>query len=188
MARPKSPEKRTAILLAAVQEISETGLSASTANIAKRAGIAAGTLFTYFANKEELLNELYRELKQEVYARINADFPDKASLEMRTRHIWMTSLNWSLQFPEKRKVSMQLSVSDVISSETRAKAAAGRNTVNITLGELNNRNALNGLPSGFAAAIMASMQEATMDFLAKHPKQRKEIIERAFQIFWRAVR
>jgi AcrR family transcriptional regulator len=54
MARIKSPEKRNAILQAAVREIAELGLSASTAKIARRAGLATGTLFTYFANKEKL--------------------------------------------------------------------------------------------------------------------------------------
>jgi len=62
MARVKSPEKRSAILEVAVHEIADTGLGAPTAKIAQRAGIAAGTLFTYFSNKEELLNELYLEL------------------------------------------------------------------------------------------------------------------------------
>jgi hypothetical protein len=32
------------------------------------------------------------------------------------------------------------------------------------------------------------MQEATMEFIAKKPKKREELIERAFQIFWRASR
>ena len=77
MARVRSPEKRSAILQSAVHEIAEVGLGAPTAMIAKRAGVAAGTLFTYFASKEELLNELYLELKGQVYARINADFPHK---------------------------------------------------------------------------------------------------------------
>jgi hypothetical protein len=35
---------------------------------------------------------------------------------------------------------------------------------------------------------MSAMQEATMEFIAKQPKQREELIERAFQVFWRALR
>jgi hypothetical protein len=46
MARVRSPEKRSAILRAAVYEIAKTGLGAPTAKIAGRAGVAAGTLFT----------------------------------------------------------------------------------------------------------------------------------------------
>jgi AcrR family transcriptional regulator len=187
MARVRSPEKRTAILEAAVHEIAETGLGAPTAKIAQRAGIAAGTLFTYFASKEELLNELYLELKIEVYTRINANFPHKAGLERRTRHVWSSFLDWAIEFPEKRKVSVQLNVSDLITPETRTRTAAERGAVDATLSELEGRKALRGLPAGFAAATMAAMQEATMDFIAKQPKRREELTEQAFQVFWRAV-
>jgi AcrR family transcriptional regulator len=76
-----------------VREIAELGLSASTAKIARRAGLATGTLFTYFANKEKLLDELYLELKIEVYRRVNTHFPDKANLERRARHLWSSSLD-----------------------------------------------------------------------------------------------
>ena len=188
MARARSPEKRNAILKAAVDEIAEAGLGAATAKIASRAGVAAGTLFTYFANKEELLNELYLELKGEVYARVNADFPHKGSLERRARHIWSSTLVWGIEFPERRKVSVQLNVSDVITPETRMRTAAERGTVDGTLSELGTRGALRGLPAGFAGATMAAMQEATMEFIAKQPKQREELMERGFQVFWRALR
>jgi AcrR family transcriptional regulator len=188
MARVRSPEKRTAILQAAVHEIAEVGLGAPTAKIARRAGVAAGTLFTYFANKEELLNQLYLELKREVYTRLNANFPHQGSLERRARHIWSSFLDWAIEFPERRKVSLQLNVSDRITPETRMRTAAQRGTIDGTLSELGTRGALRGLPAGFAAATMAALQEATMEFMAKQPKQREELIERAFQVFWRAVR
>lgn len=188
MARVRSPEKRNAILQAAVHEIAEVGLGAATAKIARRAGVASGTLFTYFANKEELLNELYLELKGEVYRRLNAEFPHNASLERRARHIWSTVLDWAIEFPEKRKASMQLHLSDLITPETRTKTAAQRGTIDRTLAELGTRGALRGLPAGFAAATMAAMQEATTDFIAKQPKQRKQLMERGFQVFWRALR
>lgn len=188
MARPRSSEKRQAILEAAIQEIAETGLGAPTAKIAEGAGIAAGTLFTYFPTKEELLNELYFELKSEVYSKINAGFPVKGSLEARARHIWISFLDWAIEFPEKRKVSMQLNVSDIITQETRARMAEERSTIDSTLGELDSRGSLQRLPAGFAAATMAAMQEATMDFIAKQPRKRREIVDHAFQLFWRAVK
>ncbi len=188
MARLKSPDKRSAILQAAVQEIAESGLSAATAKIARRADVATGTLFTYFANKDELLNELYIELKLEVYSRINTGFPHQASLERRARHVWTSVLTWAIEFPEKRKVSAQLNLSDVITSETRARMTSQRNKVDSTLSDLQGREVLQGLPAGFAGAVMSAMQEATMDFIAREPNRRADLIERGFQIFWRAVR
>ena len=66
MARPLSEDKRTAILEAATEMVAMLGVSAPTAKIAKDAGVAEGTLFTYFANKDELLNRLYQELKTDL--------------------------------------------------------------------------------------------------------------------------
>ena len=50
MARPRSEDKRTAILEAATEVVAELGIGAPTAKVAKGAGVAEGTLFTYFAN------------------------------------------------------------------------------------------------------------------------------------------
>ena len=186
MARARSPEKRDALLQAAVKEIAKSGLSAPTAQIARRAEVATGTLFTYFATKEDLLNELYLALKGEVYGRLNAGFPHQGTLEERARHVWSTVLDWAVEFPEKRKVSMQLNVSDVITAETRRKSALQRSSIDATLSELDSCGATYGMPEGFAAAVMAAMQEATMELVAKRPKQRKQLIQGAFQMFWRA--
>jgi len=134
-----------------------------------------------------LINELYLALKMEVYARVNAGFPHKGSLERRAKHIWTSYLDWALAAPERRKVLLQLGVSDQIKAETRARTAEERELVETTIGELATRRSLRGLPAGFAAATMAAMQDATIEFIAKHPGRRKELIDRAFEVFWRAV-
>lgn len=54
MARPRSEDKRQTILRAAIQLFAEEGLNAPTARIAKLAGVAEGTVFTYFTNKDGL--------------------------------------------------------------------------------------------------------------------------------------
>ena len=48
MARPKSDDKRDALVAAAARVIAAQGLSAPTAVIAKEAGVSNGSLFTYF--------------------------------------------------------------------------------------------------------------------------------------------
>ncbi|MCT2736163.1 helix-turn-helix transcriptional regulator, partial [Salmonella enterica subsp. enterica serovar Heidelberg] len=55
MARPKSEDKKQALLEAATQAIAQSGIAASTAVIARNAGVAEGTLFRYFATKDELI-------------------------------------------------------------------------------------------------------------------------------------
>ncbi len=63
MARPKSEDKKQALLEAATAAFAQSGIAASTSAIARSAGVAEGTLFRYFATKDELLNELYLAIK-----------------------------------------------------------------------------------------------------------------------------
>ncbi len=60
MARSSTGKKREAILDAAVVEIARRGYYQTTvAMIAKRAGVADGTIYLYFGNKEEILFSLF---------------------------------------------------------------------------------------------------------------------------------
>ena len=62
------PDKRDEIVRAALEMIAEQGFHGSPmAELAKRAGVGAGTIYRYFANKDELIAELYRELEERIH-------------------------------------------------------------------------------------------------------------------------
>jgi AcrR family transcriptional regulator len=185
MARAKSEEKRQAVLQSAVREIAETGLGASTARIAKGAGLAEGTIFTYFSSKDELFNELYIELKTETYRRLLVHFPYKAELRVRVQHIWSEYLRWAIEKPNERTVSVLLNLSTVVSSATRERLDAERGAVAETMDELGRRGVFKDLPRGFASSAMRGMQEAVMEMAAQKPRQRAKLVEQGFDAFWR---
>lgn len=185
MARARSAEKRQALLQSAVREIAEVGLGVSTAKIAKGAGLAEGTMFTYFATKSDLLNDLYIELKTETYRLIHVDFPHEAGLRERAQHVWTEYLRWAMEKPEERKVSVLLNLSMVISAATRELVNSERGAVAQTMDELGERGAFKDLPPGFASVSMMAMQEAVMEVAAKKPRQKSKLVEQAFNAFWR---
>ena len=80
MPRPKIGDKRSAILAAATRVIVTQGLSAPTMGIAKEAGVANGSLFTYFETKADLFNQLYLELKTEMASAAMKALPKNAEL------------------------------------------------------------------------------------------------------------
>ncbi|MGV9799666.1 TetR/AcrR family transcriptional regulator [Mycobacterium sp. NPDC003449] len=53
--RSDAARNRESLLAAAEEEFAERGLEASVADIARRAGVAKGTVFRHFATKEELI-------------------------------------------------------------------------------------------------------------------------------------
>src|SRR3979490_2725745 len=118
MARPKSEDKRNAILDAATRLFAERGLTAApTSEISRQAGVAEGTLFTYFKTKDELIKALYREIKWELADAARSGFPRKKSVRTKLRHVWDGYVNWAMMNPEQRKVLSQLQVSGMLSKQ-----------------------------------------------------------------------
>src|SRR5579863_2218692 len=111
MSRPKSDNKRKAILEAAMDVFAERGIGhAPTSAISAAAGVAEGTLFTYFKRKDDLLNELYRELRKELDREL-VDYPFTADAHTRLRFVWDRYLNLAMKYPKRLKVLQQLRAS-----------------------------------------------------------------------------
>src|ERR1700753_328481 len=102
MPRPKTGNKRAAILRAATKTIAADGIGASTASIAKTAAVAEGSLFRYFPDEDKLLNELYRELKLDMRSAMISGFPVPGSIRKRVQHVWNAYVTWGMESPEKR--------------------------------------------------------------------------------------
>ena len=120
MARPKSDTKRKAILDAAVELFADRGIAhAPTSAISSKAGVAEGTLFTYFKTKDELLNELYREMRKEI-DREMADFPFSADARVRLRFVWERFLDIAAKYPKRLKVQQQLRASGRLLKDSEA--------------------------------------------------------------------
>lgn len=84
----KIPDKRSRILQVAMELIAENGFHcAPMAEIAERAGVAAGTIYRYFENKDVLIVILNRELEEKINARLRENYPAEAPL--RDRFVYM---------------------------------------------------------------------------------------------------
>jgi AcrR family transcriptional regulator len=187
MARPKSTDKRSAILAAAMEVVAEQGDSAPTAKIAKLAGVAEGTLFTYFSNKEELFNALYLELKAELNAVLMKGFPAEANVKVRLHHLWNKYLDWGTAKPLKRKAMALLGVSEKVGAETKREGAKPFGEVEKTIKESLDQGALRDLPADFVNALLGSIAETTMNFMAASKAEAATYREAGFDAFWKAI-
>src|SRR5512140_2507877 len=122
MARPKSEDRRKAILGAATSLIAAQGLGAPTAEIAKKAGIPHGSVFTYFDTKPELYNVLYRELTTELTDIVLAAISPRADTRAQFEQLWTAWTTWGVSNPDKRRTQAQLNVSDLVTDEVRDAA------------------------------------------------------------------
>jgi Bacterial regulatory proteins, tetR family len=170
MPRPRSDEKRSAILEAATRVIVTQGLSAPTMVIAKEAGVANGSLFTYFETKTDLFN-----------------LPGGAEVREQFFQLWKKWMNWAIANPQKRRALAQLSVSDEITAESRAAGHKMMAPVADLLERARAHGPMKKVSMGFLVALMNSVAEATMDFMTQDAGNAKKHSKEGFDAFWRML-
>src|SRR5882757_683289 len=83
----RQAERRQAILDAALDEFAAAGFAAARLDdVAKRAGVAKGTIYLYFSDKESLFHELVRSMLSPLVGKLvaapKAELPARAIAEM----------------------------------------------------------------------------------------------------------
>ncbi|MGH7022007.1 MAG: TetR/AcrR family transcriptional regulator [Caulobacteraceae bacterium] len=174
-------------MAAAIRVIAAQGLGAPTAAIAKAAGVSNGSLFTYFATKADLLNQLYIELKTEMAAAALDGLSAEGDIREQSRHMWSHWLAWATSFPEKRRTLAHLGVSDEVtpgSRETGHRTMAG-------VAALLERSRANGpmrdAPLGLVVAMMNALADATTDYMIGDPDNADRHGAAAFEAMWRML-
>ena len=187
MARPKSDRKRLDLLIAASRVIDAEGLGASTASIAKEAGVAGGTLFTYFATKADLLNALYVELKREMAKAALEGVSSSSDPKGQFRRIWTNWTRWAIAYRERRRTLALLATCDEVSPESRKLAADAMEPIGTLLERIKEVGPANNVSFEFIAAITDSIAGTTMDFMVNDPQNAETHCAAGFASLWRVL-
>lgn len=185
MARPRSDEKRKSILAACQAAIVRDGITASTADIAKEAGIATGSLFTYFPTKADLLNELYVILKTEMTDALTKDLNGDSNKE-KLHNAWASWTNWAAANTEKHLALELLRLSDQLTIESRDFGNAAIKPV-FDLINLNIVGPKTHYPDDFLYELIDAISIKTMDKMAIHPDKAAEYREAGFEALWKII-
>jgi AcrR family transcriptional regulator len=188
MARPKSDDKRNALLLAAEQVFAERGLAAApTSAISKQAGVAEGTLFTYFRTKDELVNALYRSIKLELADALMSHFPRQGPVRDRLEYLWNAFVDWGVANPQRLNVLDQLSVADIVTEESKAVGYEPFAEIEALAQHSIRTEILQAYPCEFIAASMKALAETTMGFMTAFPDEAGRYRQIGFDVFWNGV-
>ena len=187
MPRVRSDEKRSAILAAATHLIVEQGLGTPTMGIAKAAGIPNGSLFTYFATKADLFNQLYLELKSEMSEAAVRDVREATFSREHFFQVWRNWTHWAVAFPEKRNALTQLDVSEAITPETRAAAQKMMRPLGELMEHFRAAGPMSKVPPVFVAVLLNSVADATMAFMSQDPENGKKHCKDGFEAMCRML-
>ncbi len=87
--RPKTGGKREQILDAALLLFTDRGYHGTTIpEIASKAGVAAGTIYSHFLGKEHVVNVLYRRTKQRMIDAVLAGVPGPGTVRHQFHQLW----------------------------------------------------------------------------------------------------
>ena len=112
--------KRAAILDATLELIAEHGFHGTAMSmIADRAGVGAGTIYRYFDSKEDLITQLYLEIKREAGVAFIEGYSDDLSLRERFRTLWRNMLDYCIHHPHEMAFMEQFDNSPYLNPELK---------------------------------------------------------------------
>jgi AcrR family transcriptional regulator len=158
---------------------------APTSAISAAAGIAEGSLFTYFKTKDELLNELYRELRKELDREL-VDYPFRADAQTRLRFVWDRYLNLAMKYPKRLKVLQQLRASGRLFKDSETPTMAIMEVLHCTK-EAAELGGLKQASAEFLVLLFRAQAESTVEFINAHRDLEAESREIGFRIIWRGL-
>lgn len=99
--RKKDDSKKEALFYATQKIVIDEGFSSvSMSKIAKAANVAPATLYTYFENTDDLLDELFMMLQIKLMDSIHEDFSKFESYEIWFRKIWKNLYKYLVSHPD----------------------------------------------------------------------------------------
>lgn len=185
--RSKNPANREALLRAATRVFAAQGLSASTASIAKEAGVSAGTLFVYFDTKSALVNDLYVDLKTEMGRVASTALQADASPREQLRGMWDRWVLLATADPDKRRALAHLGVAEELTEESRTSVHGAFGGIAELLRTIVTDGPLRDAPLGFVSDLMSAISDTTIDDLIRNPDPSGARSSLAFDAMWRAL-
>jgi AcrR family transcriptional regulator len=187
--RHKDDSKRVAIGNAAIELITTIGFAdTSMSKIAKVANVSPATIYVYFENKEDLLNQIYLMVKRETSEAMLAGFDDSLSVEDAFRLIWENFVQHMLAQPTRFAFSEQFANSPLVNRVSR-EAGSGYYQSVFSLFE---RGKLEGIFKNISLDLFAAFYYAPLLHLVKRHHNgdlvlTKEILQTVYEITWDAV-
>jgi AcrR family transcriptional regulator len=191
MVRKQSTEKRAAFLAAALRLFVERGVqNTSTAEIAREAGAAAGTLFLYFPTKQDLIHELVMQIAREhseaIRARLLPDFTVRESFSA----IWEGSLRWFIDHPEAYRYVRQVRDSGIVAESVARETNQYMGYYYEVIQKGWQAGSIQPYPAELIGGILYQDVVAVMNLIIMQPDptQQAAYIRQGFEIFWDGIR
>jgi AcrR family transcriptional regulator len=187
MARELSTEKRERLLSAALKLFASNGVqSTSTAEIARKAGTASGTLFLYFPTKQHLIHELVLMISKQQSDFINSLLDPSLSVRETFFTIWNGSVRWLLENMDAYQYSQQIRDSGLISDAVTRESGKFFRYYYETIQKGLEEGSIKPYPIDLIGGFLYQDIVAVMNYLRlqSDPGKQEVSIQQGFELFW----
>ncbi|WP_291724731.1 TetR/AcrR family transcriptional regulator [Bernardetia sp.] len=186
----KSPEKEERIYKVVLELTTKVGLAGlRISDIAKEADLAHGTLYIYFKNKKQLINQLYKKIKN----RVSLELIPQNILDYSTKEamltLWKNYLHYLVHNQQEIHFMKQCRTSNILTEENKMisdsfyKKAQAFFQAGIDKRDIKDLNIalLIGTFVGMIENITLQITEQKLEYTQK-------LIEDSFEIYWHGIR
>lgn len=189
MTRTTKEETREQILKAALEVFGEYGYAASTLpQLAKAAGVAVGTIYVHFSDKQELVNELYRHWKKELFYSLDLGKSNDPPRD-RFHRFWKSYIGFGLEH-QQAMVFLENHHHATYLDETSRELA--ERVIGSYLTFVNEMVSANVFKPFHSVLLLAALHGISTSVLEKvwhgHIEPTEETMKQAEQLCWEAVR
>lgn len=183
-------DKKTLILQATLKLITENGFHATPVSlIASESGVAAGTIYRYFKNKEEIINELYTYVKKDFNEAILNGMYEGIEAKEEYHLKWRNMVDYYINNPLEAKFIDQYSASPFI-NEDIVKSNLERYS---HLRELYKKAVTSGvIRNVLYEAVMINMlgtvNQLYRTYSSKMLPVNEKVIDEVFEVFWIGIK
>ena len=180
--------KREIILETALRLFNERGFhNTPTSLIAKESKMSVGTLFNTFSTKEELIKELYIDIKRRVKEYYTENIDVEGSSEDKFKSLWKTAVKWNLQHPDEFKFLGQFSHSPFIKS-VHQDVESYKKMKDFVIGLVSPRIICQKHPQ-FTFMYIQSIMNATTEYIKNNEIENvDEFINHTFNLFYQGFK
>ncbi|PKQ67711.1 TetR family transcriptional regulator [Labilibaculum manganireducens] len=188
--REKSKEKRNALLKATLNLVNNNGFhDAPMSKIAKMANVSPATIYIYFENKQDLINQLYLELKISYTKQAFKDYSENMPVKKAFEFIWYNIADYKLKQVEE---AWFLSQCDNTTMIDEVSVQEGLKHLQPLL-DLWERGQKEGIIKDVSPYILYAYAINPLAFLMNMQKRglyqiNQESLEQAFQSAWDSIR
>ena len=176
-------EKKEKLIAAAIKLFAEKGFdNTSTQNISKEAGVATGTLFKYFKNKEQLIIDAYIQCKLAMVGALKQELNPHADFDEMMWHIWNQSVDWSLAHPDKQNFMMQVKFSRLADCLTLEKVQGEFLFFQMALKNAHRDGKIADIPLDLVEQTLSSFFNLAIDYISQRPEGREEMKKTIFKM------